>query len=114
MKVKYKISATVYDKRMRKIAVGQNSYSKTHPLMLHFASKVNLHEKIFLHAEVQALLRCGDSVPYLLEVTRYTKDGNYANARPCPVCYEACKAFGVKVIRYSNEFGLQMEIVNAG
>lgn len=108
---RFKIKATAFDRKGNPIAKGENSYTKSHPLMLHFAEKVGLHQKIFLHAEVQALLRCGDKVPHRLLVERYNADGTPAMVRPCPVCQEAIKAFGVKLVQYTCEGGINEEAV---
>lgn len=101
MRKKYIITAKCYDKKGRLLSEGANNYNKTHPLMLYFAKKVNLHEKIYLHAEVQALVRCGDKKPHKIVIERYNEDGSPALAKPCPVCAEAIKAFGVKEIEYT-------------
>lgn len=79
--------------------------------MLYFASKVHLHDKIYLHAEVQALIRCGDKKPWRISIARYNEDGSLALAKPCPVCAEAIKAFGVKEVCYTSEHGLVEEFV---
>lgn len=108
---RFKIEAKAYDKRGQLLASGKNSYTKSHPLMQFFAHKVGLHEKIYLHAEVQALLRCGDKQPHKLVVERYKEDGSPAMVKPCPVCQEAIKAFGVKIVQYTCEGGTHEEAV---
>ena len=105
MAVKFDLFATCHTKKGRIIAPGKNSYTKTHPLMLHLASKVGLPDKVYLHAEVQALLRCGDKVPYRLFVQRFGAAGNPLMAAPCPICREAIKMYGVKEVWYTNDSG---------
>ena len=97
----HKVFAVCYDKRGRPIAYGENSYSKTHPLMQLFAKKVGLDEKIFLHAEIQAILRCGDKVPHKISVSRYGKTGKPLLAKPCPVCAEAIKHYGIAEVEWT-------------
>lgn len=104
MRKKYSITAKTYDKRGRLIASAENNYRKTHPLMLHFASKVGMCEKIYLHAEVLALIRSGEREVDHMVIERYNSDGSPALAKPCPVCTEAIKAFGVKQIFYTKEY----------
>lgn len=99
---RYTIVAHVYDVRQRLLAVATNSYKKTHPLQKFFAEKVGHHERIFLHAEIAALLRCKDKKPFLIKVWRYGPDGTFRCARPCPICYEALRAFGVSKVEYSD------------
>jgi tRNA(Arg) A34 adenosine deaminase TadA len=98
---KYTIFAKCFDKRGRLISVGMNNYRKSHPIQQHFANLVGLHEKIFLHAEIQALLRAGDKKVHRILVERYDKQGNPANAEPCPVCKAAIKAWDVQVVDFT-------------
>jgi deoxycytidylate deaminase len=100
---KYVIFARALDRRGRVISTGENNYNKTHPLMQHFAEKVGLDEKIYLHAEVLALIRAGEAKVHTLVVARYNSDGSPALAKPCPVCQAAIKAWGVKEIIYTTD-----------
>ena len=108
---RYHLLAKAYDKRKRVIAVGENSYSKTSTVMSYFADKVGLPKKIYLHAEVQSLLRCKDKAPYRLTIERYDNEGQQALAAPCPVCREMIKAWGVKVLEYTSPDGWVMEVL---
>lgn len=72
--------------------------------MLYLTNKVGLsQEKVFLHAEVLALLRAGDRPVHKIYVERYHKNGKPACAKPCPICQEAIRMWGVKVIEYTQE-----------
>ena len=106
MKKLFLITATAYDRYGVKIASAQNNYKKSHPMMKHFAEKVGLPEKEFLHAEVRTLLRCRDRVAYKLVIERYTVDGTPALAKPCPVCLAAIKAYRVQKVCYTSPEGL--------
>lgn len=101
---RYSLFATCYDKRGKVLSYGENSYTKTHPLMQNLSIKAHGHpEKIYLHAEVQALLRCGDKKPYRLLVQRFDSEGKMATAKPCPICQKALRLYGVKELWYTSD-----------
>lgn len=99
---KVNIRATITDKKGRILSAAQNSYSRTHPIQARFASRTSKPNRIFLHAEIAALvkLRSGDK-PHKIFVERYFKDGKPALARPCPVCEAAIKHYGIKTVEYT-------------
>lgn len=98
------ITAIIFDKKGKVLSVGKNSYVKTHPKQARHAYRVGLPEKIFLHAEMDAIIRCRDlSRAHKIVVTRITKKGNYGNAEPCPVCYSAIKEAGIREVEWSND-----------
>jgi tRNA(Arg) A34 adenosine deaminase TadA len=109
MRKKYKITAKAFDKKGNLLAQSENNYLKTHPLMKYFADKVKLHDKLYLHAEILALIRCGDKKPYRLLIERYNIDGTMALAKPCPVCAEAIRAYDVSVLEYTTLNGIVKE-----
>lgn len=101
---RYKLFATCYDKRGRVLSYGENSYRKSHPLMAQLSIETHGHpEKMFLHAEVQALLRCADKKPHRLFVQRFDSEGKPAMAKPCPICQKALKLYGVKEVWYTSD-----------
>lgn len=101
MNVKQDITAIIYDKRGRILAVGKNSYVKTHPLQAKYAKPHNAH-KVFLHAEVAAIVKCRDlSKAHRISIFRVNKQGNYMKAAPCPVCQDAIAASGIKFIEHT-------------
>lgn len=102
MKKRYTIVTKTYDKKGRLLSVATNNYNKGHPLMQYLAQKAGLPEKTRLHSEVLALIRAKDKQVYRLSVERYHADGTPALAKPCPVCQEAIKAFGVTVVEYTS------------
>lgn len=95
------IRAKCYDKRGRLLSEAVNSYSKTHPIQAHFAKLVGHNERIYLHAEIYAILKAGDKQIYHIEIERKDRQGNYALAKPCPVCMAAIKAYGIQKISWS-------------
>ena len=104
-KKRYTIIAKCFDRKGKQISFGINDYCKSHPVMKHFANSVDLHDKIYLNAEVLALLRAGSRAVYRLSVERYTADGSVAMAKPCPVCQAAIKAYGVTEVSYTTNSG---------
>ena len=101
-KKRFSVKATVYDKRGRVLTVGENSYSKTHPLQAKYAVQVGLDDKVFLHAEIAALSKLkSHHKPYKIVVERYLSDGSTALAKPCPVCDAAIRAHGITLTEWT-------------
>ncbi len=61
--------------------------------------------KVFLHAEIAALVRAKREVHTLIIARILHGNGNIATSKPCPVCEAAIKAAGVKKVYYTNENG---------
>lgn len=96
------IKATVFDKRGRVLSIGQNSYVKTHPEQARLAKKCGLEHKVFLHAEVAAILKVRDlKKAHRILITRFGKNGEPLLAAPCPICASAIKAAGIKHIEHT-------------
>ena len=100
-KAKYHIRATCRDKSGNVLSTACNSYNKSHPMMHYLAVKVGHPAKIYLHAEVLALLKTRGKKVHSIHVERYNKRGEPMLAKPCPVCEEAIKAWGVKEVSYT-------------
>lgn len=99
---RHNITAIVYDRKGRIISMGKNSYVKTHPLQAKFAKSVGLEEKIYLHAEIDALVRLKNwEHAHKIVVTRFGKAGKPLLAKPCPVCQQAIKSAGIRVIEHT-------------
>jgi len=97
---KHNVIATVRDKKGRIIGRATNNYKKTHPLQAHFAQLAAENDRIYLHAEIAALLKCGTKLPHSIYIERKNQDGP-ALAAPCRVCRLAIEHFGVKKISYT-------------
>lgn len=96
------VTALIYDRRGRIISMGKNSYVKTHPLQAKFANEVGLEHKIFLHAEIDALVKLKDwSRAHKMVITRIGKNGDELLAKPCPVCERAIKSAGITEIEHT-------------
>lgn len=87
--------------------VGYNQ-PKTHPMQAMWAKRTGRIGRIFLHAEMSALITFfkyrGDS-PSSVYIVRLGKGGEYRPSFPCPVCYAALLHAGVKEIIYFDKSG---------
>lgn len=109
MKTRYKLNAFVITKNGHTLSRATNSYKKSHPIQKFFAEKVGQPEKIYLHAEIRAMIAASISdygIMHTLTVTRYDKNSKYMDAKPCPICVEAAIFFGIKKINYSIKNGM--------
>ncbi len=100
MSQKQHITALAYNKRGRLLSIGLNSYTKTHPLQAKFASKTDNPNRVFLHAELAALIKAQEKV-HKLVVIRYDRHGKPANCKPCECCQRAIKHYGVKYVEHT-------------
>lgn len=96
------VTAFAYDRRGRLLSMGRNSYVKTHPLQAKAAREVGEHYKIYLHAEVAALVKIKDwHKVHKLVVTRYSKSGQPMLAKPCKVCQRVINLAGVEHVEHT-------------
>lgn len=100
VKGKHHVAAACYDKKGRLLSYGTNSYTKTHPTQLQYARRAGCESKLFLHAEIAALVRCRE-IPYKIKVIRVNSRGELRNAKPCPICECAIREAGVRVVEHS-------------
>jgi tRNA(Arg) A34 adenosine deaminase TadA len=98
--MKQAITAQVYDRRGRLLSTGKNSYSKTHPRQAALGAKVGFPLRIFLHAEISALIKCRGK-PHKIRISRLDAAGNPRLAKPCPICELAIKEAGIQVVEYT-------------
>jgi cytidine deaminase len=92
------ITAILFDKRGRPLSIGRNSYTKTHPMQAQAAEAAGEPYKVFLHAEIDAIVRCRDmSKAHRIVVMRYNKKGEPMNAAPCHICQRFLSQFNLKV-----------------
>lgn len=99
---KHVITATLYDKAGSVLAKATNNYTKSHPMQAKFAQQVGQPDRIFLHAELAALVKLKrNDRPVRVVVERYMRNGQPANAKPCPVCEAALKHWGVSKVEYT-------------
>lgn len=100
-KIRYEIIAHVFDKRHKLLSTGHNSYTKTHPKQKEAACAVGHNEKIYLHAEIDALIKIKNKKAYSIHIYRYDKHELLKNAFPCPICLNIILKYGIKQIFYS-------------
>lgn len=106
----YFLISAVLDKRNRIISIGENSLTKTHPMMAHYVNKTKSNHKIYLHAEISALVRAYNK-GYAMIVIRVNRQGTLAMSKPCPICEMAIKEAEIKKVYYSTREG-EMEVLN--
>lgn len=108
MKTRYVICATVFNKQGKITGWATNDYTKSHPIQKHFAQLAGQPHKIYLHAEILALLRASKFPNDInsIEVYRYHPlTGLMQLAKPCKVCLTAMIAFGIKKVNYTTPEG---------
>lgn len=98
----YNIKATIFDKKGNILAIAENSYVKSHPYMAKLSEQHGEPYKIFLHAEVAAILKCKRlDKAYRMLITRTGKSGRLLLVTPCEICKTALRATNIKVIEHS-------------
>jgi len=102
---KYLIGAVCLDRGGNVISYGFNSYSKTHPLQYHYAQKTQKKERIFLHAEIAAIIRARRKIDTLIIARIMYKSLRYGLSKPCPICTLAIMEAGIKNVYFTNSYG---------
>ena len=100
MSKRQQISCVAYDKRGRVISIGYNSYGKTHTLQGKYAAKVGKPGAIFLHAEIDALIKARGKKIHRVFVSRRCGD-KFGLAKPCPICTKALADYNVKIVEWT-------------
>ena len=104
-KSRKKVGAVLLNKN-KPISQGVNQDTKSHPLQAKLADMVGLSEKIYLHAEISALVRCRSDVDTIIVVRLGGHGGDQLrNAKPCPICSLALKEAGIEHIYYTTDDG---------
>jgi len=93
------LTAIIKDRKGRVLSIGKNSYTKTHPLQAHYSELVGEPYKVYLHAELDAIIRCRDlGKADSISVFRTTRLGKPADSTPCKICRTAITAAGIKKV----------------
>lgn len=102
---KKKIGAVLLRKN-KVIVTATNLEKKTHPIQAFLAEKVGLDEKIYLHAEVNALIKSKEKVDTIV-VARIGGHGHdeLRISKPCPICQMALEMNNVNRVIYSTNEG---------
>lgn len=102
---KHTLTAIIYDKRNRILSIGQNSYYKTHPYQARLANSFrdnNLSHKIYLHAEIDAIIKCADlDKAHRIFISRTDQYGQTRLAKPCPICSRAIELAGIRYVEHT-------------
>lgn len=101
-KSKPQITAVIEDKRGRVLSIGRNSYVKTHRWQAELAAKAGFPDRIYLHAEVDAIIKCKDlDKARSIKTFRYNAAGQPVSAKPCAVCRTAIAQTPIKVVEHT-------------
>ena len=99
---KYKLVAIITDKKGKILSIGKNSFSKSHPTMAYYAEKMGNKHRIYLHAELHALIKLNNTCdPYAIYVVRVNNQGEPLLAKPCEICQQAISDSGIQEIYYT-------------
>ena len=83
-----------------------NLDTKSHPKQAKYAKRVGRKEKIYLHAEIAALVKCRVECDTIVVARLGGHDHNQLrNAKPCPICQLALEEAGIKNVIYSTDDG---------
>ena len=95
------ITAIIYDKRGKVLSVGKNNYTKTHPMQARYANMHGEECKIYLHAEIDAIIKCRNiKKAHKISVFRLLKNGMYGCSAPCKICMSALAHTPIKIIEH--------------
>jgi tRNA(Arg) A34 adenosine deaminase TadA len=99
---RHRLTATITDKHGNVLAKAENSYNKTHPIQARFANSTNQPDRVFLHAEIAALVKLKRTdKPYRISIERVKRDGTKGLSKPCVVCEAAIKHWGINHVEYT-------------
>jgi tRNA(Arg) A34 adenosine deaminase TadA len=98
-------------KKSKVISTAVNLEKKSHPMQAKLAKKVGLDPKIYLHAEVHALVKAKENADTII-VARVNNQGLLRNSLPCPICRLAIESEQIKNVYYTTNKGFLYEYVN--
>lgn len=115
-KNQYVVTAYIKNKRGHVLAMGRNSYSKTHPRMVELGRKVGFlnQEKKNIHAEIDAINKCKHlDKAYVIEIYVYSeRSKTYRKSKPCPICSEAIKLAGIPYVNFQPKIGERITVAH--
>jgi tRNA(Arg) A34 adenosine deaminase TadA len=91
-------------KKSKVVATAVNLEEKSHPIQARLAQKVGLAEKIYLHAEISALIKAKEDADTII-VARVNSQNKLRMAKPCPICALALEQEGIKNVYYTTNDG---------
>lgn len=99
---KHRLCAVITDKKGKILSVGTNSYTKTHPIQHYYAKCCGNEERIYLHAEMSAIVSLPyNSKPHAIFIARVNGSGKSMLAKPCKICKHAINDTGIEKIDYT-------------
>lgn len=101
MSKRQELTAIAYDKRGRIISIGSNSYVITHPMQAKYARKAGCPDAVYIHAEIDAIVRARGRKIHRMSVCRVDSFGNYVLAKPCRACQLALKDFNILHVEWT-------------
>jgi deoxycytidylate deaminase len=104
----YRLCASTFSRDRKLITSEFNDYHKSHPIQKFYAEKANLPDKIYLHAEMLAVLNSRDHNAHSLYVARALADGKPANAQPCKICMAMIRSTGIRRVYYTVDDGMEI------
>lgn len=100
---KHNLTAIIYDKRNKILSIAKNNYLKTHPYQAQLAKQLKLPQKIYIHAEIAAIIKCPDlSKAHRIFISRCDARGITRLAKPCPICLRAIELAGIRKVEYTS------------
>ena len=82
--------------------MARNSYIKTHPMQAKIAKEVGEENRIYLHAEMAAILKVKDWDKIArMTVVRLNREGKPMNAEPCSICKRIIQLAGIKYVEHT-------------
>ena len=104
--MKHNVTAIITSKKGRVLSIGRNNYLKTHPIQAKYAIAVGEPMRHFLHAEIDAIIRCKHiEQAHKISVYRFDKNGKNRLAKPCSICMSAIEAANIKLVEYTQNDG---------
>jgi deoxycytidylate deaminase len=97
---KYQVGCIICNKQGKIISAGVNQ-RKSHPYQAEMAKRHGDEKKIWLHAEIAAIIKCRQQ-PHTVYVARVGKKNITRLAKPCPICFAAIQEAGCKRIVYTD------------
>jgi deoxycytidylate deaminase len=95
-------------KKSKVVSTAVNLERKSHPWQAELAKRVGLCEKIYLHAEVSALIKAKEDADTII-VARVDSKNRLRMAKPCPICALALEQEGIKNIYYTTNEGFMYQ-----
>ena len=98
-------------KKGKIISASCNQELKTHPYIKEYGHHNYIKS---IHAELSAILKVKNRDQLrgaTIVIYRERKDKSFGVARPCAMCYEIIKRFGIKKMQYTTENGIQEEFI---